>query len=132
MSETSASSGSPGRKPWGPQYPGWCNSCGGNHDPDPAGVTIDFKGRRFTAPFHCLCCDRVLCARQFAFGRCCGPCDIGSCSWDRERKIPRITPGHNLSTGHSGPFLKYSDPIPGYEPEPGEFVPRTAKLPRTP
>lgn len=57
----------------------YCESCGGHHEPDPPDSWVDFRGYRFKPPFLCMCCGKVICARQFAFGRCCGPCDMGAC-----------------------------------------------------
>lgn len=56
-----------------------CASCGGKHGPDPADSFVDFRGYRFKKPFLCMCCGRVICGRQFAFGRTCGTCDVGAC-----------------------------------------------------
>ena len=56
----------------------FCTTCGGHHEPDPPSY-MDFKGRRFRSPFHCLCCGKETCARQFAWGRTCGYCDSGQC-----------------------------------------------------
>lgn len=40
---------------------------------------VDFKGWRFTAPFRCLCCGKMIGIRQFCFGRSCPACDVGRC-----------------------------------------------------
>lgn len=40
---------------------------------------VDFNGRRFRAPFRCLCCGDEVSLAQFCFGRACGPCDCGAC-----------------------------------------------------
>lgn len=57
----------------------FCSMCGGTHVPDPEGTWVDYEGFRFKKPFRCMCCGKETCARQFAFGRCCGPCDMGAC-----------------------------------------------------
>jgi hypothetical protein len=57
----------------------FCHACGGEHEPDPPDSWVDFRGYRFKPPFLCMCCGKVICGRQFAFGRCCGPCDMGAC-----------------------------------------------------
>lgn len=57
----------------------FCLACGGEHVPDPPDCWVDFRGYRFHPPFRCMCCGKEICARQFAFGRCCGACDIGAC-----------------------------------------------------
>jgi hypothetical protein len=58
----------------------FCTACGGSHEPDPPTSWVEFRGYRFSPPFYCMCCGKVICARQFAYGRCCGPCDTGSCT----------------------------------------------------
>lgn len=63
----------------------FCRGCGGSHEPDSPDCWMDFESgldrvlRRFRPPFLCLCCGKEICARQFAFGRCCGYCDTGHC-----------------------------------------------------
>ena len=57
----------------------FCPTCGGKHEPDPPDSWVDFKGYRFRKPFKCMCCGKEICALQFSFGRCCGPCDLGAC-----------------------------------------------------
>lgn len=57
----------------------YCEACGGHHNPDPPDTWVDFRGYRFKPPFLCMCCGKVICARQFAWGRCCGACDMGAC-----------------------------------------------------
>ena len=56
-----------------------CQACGGHHEPDPANSWVDFGGYRFRPPFLCMCCGKIICARQFAYSRCCGPCAMGTC-----------------------------------------------------
>ena len=58
----------------------FCNTCGGHHESDPSDCYLDYNGFRFIPPFRCMCCGKEICARQFAFGRCCGVCDIGGCN----------------------------------------------------
>jgi len=55
-------------------------SCGGYHKPDQQDTWVDYEGWRFHPPFKCMCCGKEICARQFAYGRCCGSCDIGACN----------------------------------------------------
>jgi len=57
----------------------FCTACGGYHEPDPEDSYVDFEGYRYHPPFRCMCCGKEICARQFAFGRCCRPCDTGAC-----------------------------------------------------
>ncbi len=57
----------------------FCLTCGGHHEPDLEDSYVDFRGYRFRLPFRCMCCGKIICMRQFAYGRCCGPCDTGSC-----------------------------------------------------
>ena len=62
--------------------------CGGLHSADPPTTFVVFKGRVYRPPFVCLCCGKLICARQFAFGRACGYCDTGKCEkslghWER-------------------------------------------------
>lgn len=57
----------------------FCYACGGEHEPDPSDSYVIFGGCRFMPPFRCMCCGKEICGRQFAFGRCCGPCDMGAC-----------------------------------------------------
>lgn len=61
-----------------PDYP-FCPSCGGFHEEDPEDCWVDWNGYRFRRPFRCICCGIEICARQFAFGRACGRCDVGAC-----------------------------------------------------
>lgn len=69
----------------------FCFSCGGHHEPDPDGSYVDFRGYRFKKPFLCMCCGKRVCMRQFAFGRCCGPCDVGACqTGNRAFNIPAV------------------------------------------
>lgn len=42
---------------------------------------MDFKDRRFYAPFRCLCCGTEVDIKQFCYGRCCGLCDMGVCQY---------------------------------------------------
>ena len=56
-----------------------CLTCGGFHEPDSSDCWVEFRGYRFHPPFKCMCCGKEICARQFAFGRCCGVCDTGAC-----------------------------------------------------
>ena len=56
-----------------------CLSCGGRHIPDTSDVWVEWQGKKYYMPFHCLCCGKEICARQFAYGRMCGICDTGSC-----------------------------------------------------
>jgi len=56
-----------------------CKSCLGEQEPAPPGIYFDFKGWRFTPPFHCMCCGAETCYKQWAYGRSCGTCDTGAC-----------------------------------------------------
>lgn len=56
-----------------------CPGCGGVHDPDSPDSFVDFDGFRFRPPFFCMCCNEIICGRQFAYGRACGFCDTGAC-----------------------------------------------------
>lgn len=47
--------------------------------PASATLSIEFDGKKYYPPFHCLCCGKEVSAEQFAYGRCCGPCDMGAC-----------------------------------------------------
>jgi hypothetical protein len=58
--------------------------CGGLHAPMPADIYFDYRGWRFTPPFICMGCGVEVCFRQWAFSRCCGPCDI---SGSRTRRV---------------------------------------------
>jgi len=57
----------------------FCSACGGHHEPDSEDSWVEYEGYRFSPPFKCMCCGKEICARQFAYGRCCGPCDMGAC-----------------------------------------------------
>ena len=57
----------------------FCLTCGGTHEEDPDDSYVDYEGYRFKKPFRCMCCGKEICARQFAYGRSCGPCDMGAC-----------------------------------------------------
>ena len=52
----------------------------GDHRPDPPSSWVEFNGYRFHPPFKCMCCGKEICARQFAYGRACGICDMGACN----------------------------------------------------
>lgn len=43
------------------------------------GNFVEFKCKKFYAPFHCLCCGKEISVEQFCYGRTCGYCDCGSC-----------------------------------------------------
>ena len=65
----------------------YCPSCGGQHEEDLSDVYVDFRGYRFTKPFHCICCGRELCSKQFTFARACSSCDTGACRlWNKNYK----------------------------------------------
>lgn len=53
--------------------------CGGDHEPDTPDTWVKYDGWTFKPPFKCMCCGKDICARQFAWGRCCGVCDMGGC-----------------------------------------------------
>lgn len=46
--------------------------------PVPAGVHVDYRGWRFTAPFICMGCGIPVCVHQWCFSRSCGPCDVST------------------------------------------------------
>jgi len=71
----------------------FCQACGGVHPPDPDDSYVDFRGYRFQKPFLCICCGKEICGRQFAFGRACGPCDMGSCQ--SGNKVFMVSAAHN-------------------------------------
>lgn len=73
---------------------GICLACGGKHDPDPPDSYVIFEGYKFTPPFYCICCGKEICGRQFAFGRCCGPCDMGACDINNRVYDVRATHSH--------------------------------------
>lgn len=73
---------------------GLCLACGGHHDPDPEDTYVDFKGYRFKPPFYCMCCGKEICGRQFAFGRCCGVCDMGACDINNRVYKPEYAHAH--------------------------------------
>lgn len=56
-----------------------CLYCLGEHEPDTSDTYVDWQGKRYFMPFHCLCCGKEICACQFAWGRCCAVCDMGLC-----------------------------------------------------
>lgn len=45
---------------------------------------LDFRGWRFYSPFYCMGCGIAVDARQWAFSRSCGPCDV---SYSRTRRL---------------------------------------------
>ncbi len=57
----------------------FCLACYGKHELDTDETWVDYGGYRFHKPFRCMCCGKEICARQFAYGRSCGSCDIGAC-----------------------------------------------------
>ena len=97
-----------------------CPGCLGYlHSPSPPDLHFDFKGWRFRAPFHCMCCGKEVCFRQWAFGRSCGACDTGICM--RDNLHPR---SHKV---FCGPNTELIDPT---EAEKFNFTPeRMAKIP---
>lgn len=56
-----------------------CEICGFDHRPNNPALKLVFDGEDYYAPFFCLCCGKRICDQQFAFGRACGPCDVGAC-----------------------------------------------------
>ena len=65
----------------------FCHVCGGHHELDTHETWVDFEGYRFKSPFLCMCCGQRICARQFAFGRCCGTCAMGACQFGQQANI---------------------------------------------
>ena len=66
----------------------YCRYCGGEHEPDTADTWVEWHGTRYYPPFHCLCCGKETCARQFAYGRACGICDMGICQTNSDYYHP--------------------------------------------
>ena len=56
-----------------------CDLCGFEHTPASESAFVEFRGRRYRAPFRCFCCAITICVRQFASSRTCGGCDIQQC-----------------------------------------------------
>ena len=78
--------------------------CGGDHEPDPPETRLAYEGWEFGPPFKCMCCGKDTCARQFAFGRTCGPCDMGACDRHNRAFKKKYAHGHPsfwLNYGHS-------------------------------
>lgn len=42
-------------------------------------IYVERDGKKYYAPFYCLCCGIEITAEQFAFGRACSRCDVGAC-----------------------------------------------------
>ena len=59
-----------------------CQHCHGEHEPDTSDIWVEWNGQKYFSPFICLCCGKETCARQWAYGRCCGICDTGLCQKD--------------------------------------------------
>jgi hypothetical protein len=58
----------------------YCLGCGfGVHEPDSEDAWVGNGNMLFVRPFLCLCCGKEICGPQFAFGRMCGACDMGTC-----------------------------------------------------
>ena len=72
----------------------FCLTCGGHHTPDPEDSYVEFRSYRFHSPFRCICCGKVVCARQFAFGRACGLCDVGACQSNNRAFTPHAAHAH--------------------------------------
>ena len=98
----------------------YCESCGGHHEPDPPASWVDFEGYRFKPPFLCMCCGKIICARQFAYGRCCAPCDMGACQYGNiafRRSAGHLPPSwgrHNEKAGFLA-FVKHTGATPSPE-----------------
>lgn len=71
-----------------------CPTCLGHHNADSDDSRVDFQGYRFRKPFRCICCGKEICMRQFAYGRACGPCDVGACDARNKAYIRRMTHPH--------------------------------------
>jgi hypothetical protein len=74
-------------------------------DPD---TFVDFNGRRYRAPFRCLCCGKQVSLAQFCFGRLCGSCDCGACQ-PGSRSFNRRAHHERLSRDF---YLTISEPAP--------------------
>lgn len=79
----------------------FCSACGGHHDEDSDNSWVDFRNYRFRKPFRCICCGKEICMRQFAFGRACGPCDVGACDIHNR--------AYNIKAVHTHPVWWDSD-----------------------
>ena len=96
-----------------------CTGCWGHHDEDPDDSWVDFRNYRFRKPFRCICCGKEICGRQFAFGRCCGACDVGAC--DSNNRVFDVRAVHEHpewwhSDGHES-FRKFVE-VTGATPTP--------------
>jgi hypothetical protein len=136
----------------------WCIDCKRRHAPTdehllcptgeghlhkafPADLYIDFKGWRFTPPFHCMYCGCEVCPFQWAFSRSCGGCDVGDSHtrrlnvWDR-----RIFAGPRQLIDSKDPYFISEDrflPLSDIEKHPvlkppKSFIPEIPPLPEIP
>jgi len=102
----------------------YCEACGGHHEPDPPDSWVDFRGYRFKPPFLCMCCGKVICARQFAYGRCCGPCDMGACEHGNRtfrKSAVHPPPPWGRQSGMAG-FVAFLDYTGATNVDPGKMV----------
>ena len=53
-----------------------CPTCLVEHEPN---IDEIYVVGNHGPPFHCVCCGKEICARQFAYGFRCGICDAGAC-----------------------------------------------------
>jgi hypothetical protein len=69
-----------------------CPHCFGEHELDTSDIWVEWKGKKYFAPFLCLCCGKETCARQWAYGRSCATCDTGICQTDPKYYHPIYSP----------------------------------------
>jgi hypothetical protein len=94
------------------EHPKCLLGCHGLHRSMPDDLFFDFNGWRFKPPFHCMCCGRLVCFRQWAYGRSCGACDSGYCQRERIH-----------SRNHDGVYYGRGEPIDPLEAEKYNFIP---------
>jgi len=89
-----------------------CSSCIGEHEPFPVGAYFDYKGYRFTPPFHCMYCGVEVCHRQWAFSRSCGGCDVGNSHTAKLRYYQWTAGPHELIDAKATPILSADHFVP--------------------
>lgn len=57
-------------------------------------IWVDFRGKRYYAPFRCLCCGVKVSDEQFCYGRTCGYCDCGKCNKNLKKGEIVFEEGH--------------------------------------
>jgi hypothetical protein len=71
---------------------------------------VDYKGRRYFAPYRCFCCGKEISRDQFIFSTLCPTCDTGDCIVYGDSKAYMKHPSFDPST-------IYSESIPKDEEE---------------